>query len=145
MLVTSRRALGIDGEHELALVALELPAADADVAQAAGNAAVALFVDRARAVRADFHFGARNGATLVELVRALDGMPLAIELAASRVRSIAPAELLARLRSPARRASTCWPAPARSARSRRATRRCSGSSNGAGSSSAPTRRACSRH
>ncbi len=89
---------GIDGEHELAVAALELPAADADLAQAAGNAAVALFVDRARAVRADFHFGARNGATLIELVRALEGMPLALELAASRVRSIAPADLLARLR-----------------------------------------------
>ncbi len=98
IVVTSRRALGVDGEHELALVALELPAADMPVAEAAANAAVALFVDRARAVRADFHFGARNGATLVELVRALEGMPLAIELAASRVRSIAPTELLARLR-----------------------------------------------
>ena len=100
VVVTSRRALGIDGEHELAVAALELPSvdADADVGGAAGNAAVALFVDRARAVRADFHFGLRNGATLVELVRALEGMPLAIELAASRVRSIAPADLLARLR-----------------------------------------------
>ena len=98
LVVTSRRALGVDGEHELALAVLELPAVDADVASAAGNAAVALFVDRARAVRTDFHFGARNGATLVELVRALQGMPLAIELAASRVRSIAPADLLARLR-----------------------------------------------
>jgi hypothetical protein len=98
IVVTSRRALGVDGEHELAVVALELPPADLPVAEAASNAAVALFVDRARAVRADFHFGARNGATLVELVRALEGMPLAIELAASRVRSIAPADLLARLR-----------------------------------------------
>ena len=98
IVVTSRRALGVDGEHELAVVALELPPADVPVAEAASNAAVALFVDRARAVRADFHFGARNGATLIELVRALEGMPLAIELAASRVRSIAPADLLVRLR-----------------------------------------------
>ena len=100
VVVTSRRALGVDGEHELVVGALELPAADADAAGAAANAAVALFVDRARAVRADFHFGARNGATLVALVRELEGMPLAIELAASRVRSIAPAELLERLRGP---------------------------------------------
>ena len=98
VVVTSRRALGVDGEHELAVAALELPLADAEPSGVASNAAVALFVDRARAVRADFHFSARNGATLVELVRALDGMPLAIELAASRVRSIAPADLLARLR-----------------------------------------------
>ena len=98
IVVTSRRALGLDGERELAVAALELPAADADPGTAAGNPAIALFVERARAVRAEFHFSARNGAVLVELVRALDGMPLAIELAASRVRSIAPADMLARLR-----------------------------------------------
>ena len=97
VLVTSRRALALDGEHELAVAALALPAAGAYSSETASNPAVALFVDRARAVRADFHFGARNGSTLVELVRALDGMPLAIELAASRVRSIAPADMLARL------------------------------------------------
>ena len=97
VVATSRRALGLDGEREFAVSTLEVPAADADPG-AAANPAVALFVDRARAVRADFHFSARNGATLVELVRALDGMPLAIELAASRVRSIAPADLLTRLR-----------------------------------------------
>lgn len=98
VVVTSRRALGLDGEHELAVAALELPVVGADAGEAAGNPAIALFVERARAVRADFHFSARNGAVLVELVRALDGMPLAIELAASRVRSIAPADMLARLR-----------------------------------------------
>jgi predicted ATPase/tetratricopeptide (TPR) repeat protein len=98
VVVTSRRALGLDGERELAVAALELPGADADPGTAAANPAIALFVERARAVRADFHFSARNGAALVELVRALDGMPLAIELAASRVRSIAPADMLARLR-----------------------------------------------
>ncbi|MEQ1685603.1 MAG: hypothetical protein ABL916_18310 [Burkholderiaceae bacterium] len=96
VVVTSRRALGLDGERELVVAALELPPAGAD--NAAGNPAIALFIERARAVRADFHFSARNGAALVELVRALDGMPLAIELAASRVRSIAPADMLARLR-----------------------------------------------
>ena len=98
VVATSRRALGLDGEREFSVSTLEVPAADAELDSAAANPAVALFVERARAVRADFHFGARNGATLVELVRALEGMPLAIELAASRVRSIAPAELLARLR-----------------------------------------------
>lgn len=100
VVVTSRRALGLDGERELAVAALDLPPAggDADAGNAAGNPAIALFIERARAVRADFHFSSRNGAVLVELVRALDGMPLAIELAASRVRSIAPADMLARLR-----------------------------------------------
>ena len=98
IVVTSRRALGLDGEHEFAVAALQLPDRDAAIDSAAANPAVALFVERARAVRTDFHVGARNLATLVELVRVLEGMPLAIELAASRVRSMAPADMLARLR-----------------------------------------------
>ena len=96
--VTSRRALGLDGEREFALAALELPAEGTPWQVAARNPALALYVERAQAVRADFHLNARNGPVLVELVRALEGMPLAIELAASRVRSIAPAEMLERLR-----------------------------------------------
>jgi predicted ATPase len=100
LLATSRRALGLDGEQAFALAALELPAQESDLAQAAANPAVALFVERARAVRADFHLGERNAATLAALVRELEGMPLAIELAAARVRSIAPAQMLARLRQP---------------------------------------------
>jgi tetratricopeptide (TPR) repeat protein len=59
-----------------------------------------LVAERARAVRADFHLGARNVAAIAELVCALEGMPLAIELAASRVRSISPADMLLRLRGP---------------------------------------------
>lgn len=98
LLVTSRRALGLDGEREIAQGALPLPAPDADLASAAANPAVALFVERAQAVRADFHLGARNATTLVALVRELEGLPLAIELAASRARSVAPAEMLERLR-----------------------------------------------
>ena len=98
--VTSRRPLGLDGEREFAVAALDVPAADADPRLSASNAAVALFVERARAVRADFHFGPRNAAALVALVQALEGMPLAIELAASRVRSMAPADMLTRLCGP---------------------------------------------
>ena len=100
---TSRRALGLDGEHELAVAALALPdvhamaEAGAKLQEIAANPAVALFVARAQAVRADFHLSARNAATLVALVRELEGMPLALELAASRVRSISPQEMLARL------------------------------------------------
>ena len=98
VVVTSRRPLGLDGEREFPVAALEVPPSDADPGLAASNAAVALFAERARAVRADFHCGARNAATLVALVQALEGMPLAIELAASRVRSITPVDMLARLR-----------------------------------------------
>lgn len=97
LLVTSRRALGLDGERTFMQAPLPLPPADADLAAAAANPAVALFVERAQAVRADFHLGARNAATLVALVRTLEGLPLAIELAASRARSVAPAEMLRHL------------------------------------------------
>lgn len=100
VLATSRRPLSLDGEREVAAAALDLPPARATLAEAAGNPAVALFVERARAARADFHLSARNAPVLADLVRALEGMPLAVELAASRVRSIAPVEMLQRLRGP---------------------------------------------
>ena len=100
LLVTSRRTLGLDGEHGVPAEPLGLPAADASLAAAGANAAVALFVDRARAVRADFHLGERNHRAILALVRALGGLPLAIELAASRVRSFAPADMLTLLAAP---------------------------------------------
>ncbi len=98
LLVTSRRLLELDGEREIRVAPLALPAKDASLDDTAASPAVALFVDRARAARADFHLGPRNALVLAELVRALQGMPLAIELAATRVRSFTPAEMLARLR-----------------------------------------------
>ncbi|HSW05290.1 ATP-binding protein [Aquabacterium sp.] len=98
LLVTSRRALGLAGEQEFVLPPLPLPEPDAGD-EAALNPAVALFVDRARAVRADFHLSSRNRDAVIALVRLLEGMPLAIELAASRVRSVPPASLLALLQA----------------------------------------------
>jgi predicted ATPase/tetratricopeptide (TPR) repeat protein len=101
LLVSSRRALALDGECCVEAEPLPLPAqgggsdaASVPLAEAAASPAVALFVDRARAARADFHLGTRNQAAVVALVRRLGGLPLAIELAASRVRSFAPAEML---------------------------------------------------
>ncbi len=94
ILVTSRRALGIDGERALSVPALELPPQDLPLSRALSNPAVALFVDRARQVRADFHMGEGNRRAVLDLVRALEGLPLAIELAAPRVRSLAPARIL---------------------------------------------------
>jgi predicted ATPase len=99
MLVTSRRVLGLDGEREFAVQPLELPHAGLEPPQAALNPCVALFVDRARATRADFHVGARNAAAVVDLVQLLEGLPLAIELAAARVRSLTPAAMAALLRT----------------------------------------------
>lgn len=97
LLVTSRRALGLDGETEFVLAPLALPEGDLAIDAAAANPAVALFVDRARAARTDFHLSERNRATLLALARVLEGLPLAIELAASRIRSVAPAQMLAHL------------------------------------------------
>ena len=94
LLVTSRRALNLDGEVSVSADPLALPTADAALPGAGASAAVALFVDRARAVRADFHLTARNHSAVVALVRSLQGMPLAIELAASRVRSFSPADMV---------------------------------------------------
>jgi predicted ATPase len=97
-LVTSRRPLGIDGEHAFVLEHLPLPALEAPLAEVASSPAVQLFIDRARAHRADFAVSAGNRGALVALVRWLEGLPLAIELAASHARTLGPAELLALLR-----------------------------------------------
>lgn len=99
ILVTSRRALGVDGERALAVPALALPARQASLSlpEALDNPAVALFVDRAQQVRAAFHLNEQNKAATLELVHALEGLPLAIELAASRVRSLSPSRILALL------------------------------------------------
>ncbi len=100
LLLTSRRALALDGEQELHLDPLPTPAPGAGPEQALASPAVQLFVARARATRADFHLHAGNVAALVELARVLDGLPLALELAAARVRTQPPARLLALLRQP---------------------------------------------
>ena len=103
LLVTSRRVLGLDGEREIAIQPLALPALGGvpslPLTEAAINPALALFADRARAVRADFRIEPGNLAALVEIVHLLEGMPLAIELAAARVRSIAPASMVELLRA----------------------------------------------
>ena len=101
VLVTSRRLLDLDGEAAFALEGLSLPARDIDAVSAAGTSAVALFLDRARAAKESFDPDPENLAAVAELVRLLAGMPLAIELAASRMRALAPIELLQRLRNQA--------------------------------------------
>lgn len=93
LLVTTRRVLALDGERCVAAEPLALPGAEPSLAAVTASPAAALFVDRARAARADFHLSERNHAAIAELVGALHGMPLAIELAASRVRSLGVAEM----------------------------------------------------
>jgi predicted ATPase len=99
-LATSRRPLGLDGEREFHMAGLPLPAPDAPAQELARNPAVALFVDRARAHRPDFHLTPANQVGLVALLRWLEGLPLAIELAAARSRALAPGDMLALLRRP---------------------------------------------
>ena len=98
LLVTSRQALRVAGEHEYPVAPLAQSSPSAAVAEAAAAPAVALFVDRARAVRPDFGLTAANLDDVAAVCRVLDGLPLAIELAAACLRLLSPAQLHARLR-----------------------------------------------
>jgi predicted ATPase/class 3 adenylate cyclase len=97
ILVTSREGLGIDGERILAVPSLGAPAAGSGVADIAAADAVQLFVERARAVKDDFVLTERNADAVAQVCRQLDGVPLALELAAARVRAMNPRDLAARL------------------------------------------------
>jgi len=96
LLVTSRAVLHLTGEHEFPVVPLALPGEGDDEAAAREASAVALFVARAQAAKRDFELSAENVADVVALCGALDALPLAIELAAARVKILSPGELLAR-------------------------------------------------
>lgn len=93
LLLTTRLTLQALPAFELELRPLPLPEHGQDLVTAARNPCVALFVDRARAARADFHLHGRNVDGLVAVCQALEGLPLAIELAASRVREHSPASI----------------------------------------------------
>lgn len=103
LLVTSRAPLHISNEREFPVTPLALP--DAKAAQTASAEtlsqcpAVALFVQRAAAVKPDFTLTDENAAPVAEICSRLDGLPLAIELAAARVKLLAPAAMRTRLAS----------------------------------------------
>lgn len=104
VLVTSRTLLRVNGEHNFELGPLGQPSgggvdnADAVPVEAARQSpAVALFVERSRAVRPDFELTDANVAAVVRICAALDGVPLALELAAARIRLLSPGLMLARL------------------------------------------------
>jgi predicted ATPase/DNA-binding SARP family transcriptional activator len=99
VLATSRTLLRLSGEQEYPLAPLPLPQPDAP-ADVLGNDALALFADRASAVDPHFVLGADNAPLIAQVVARLDGLPLAIELAAARLR-LFPLEELARRLSPA--------------------------------------------
>ncbi|SCF09954.1 Predicted ATPase [Micromonospora chaiyaphumensis] len=97
ILATSREPLGITGEALWLVEPLALPVGDADAGEIESSPAVQLLRDRAGAVRKDLGADARTLATMVRVCRALDGMPLAIELAAARLRTMSIDQLATRL------------------------------------------------
>ncbi len=100
ILATSRARLRVSWEHEVPLPPLALPdpAASSDPAALAECPAVALFLQRARAVKADFQLTADNAESVAQICRRLEGLPLAIELAAARIKLLSPQTMLQRLR-----------------------------------------------
>jgi predicted ATPase/class 3 adenylate cyclase len=98
-LVTSRSILNLYGEQEFAVPPLALPdpRSHADLALLSQYEAVALFIERARAAKPAFSITRETAPAVAEICVRLDGLPLAIELAASRIRMLEPAEILVRL------------------------------------------------
>ncbi len=97
ILVTSRQRLNLAGEREFPLLPLPTPE-HADAPECLMEfASVRLYVDRAQAARADFQLTARNAAAVAALCLRLEGLPLALELAASWAQTLSPAQMLARL------------------------------------------------
>jgi predicted ATPase/DNA-binding CsgD family transcriptional regulator len=102
LLVASRAALRLSGEHEFPVSPLTLPGLRQLVTSddLTHSAACTLFVHRARAIKSDFQVTEANARTIAEICLRLDGLPLAIELAAARIRLLSPQALLARLSQP---------------------------------------------
>ena len=99
ILATSRAPLGVAGEQEFPVLPLQVPPADApaDPSTIRAYDAVALLVARARAADPDFEVTAENAAAIAGITDRLDGLPLAIELGAGRLRALTPQSLLDRL------------------------------------------------
>ncbi len=99
VLATSRAPLHVRGEHLLMVEPLPLPPPESasSLTMLAQNEAVTLLVERARAVRPGFVVAEANATTVTELCRQLDGLPLAIELAAARLKLLPPDTLLAQM------------------------------------------------
>jgi predicted ATPase/DNA-binding CsgD family transcriptional regulator len=99
VVTTSREPLQVAGEHVVAVPPLELPLGNGEepLGRLRQNEAVALFIERAAAASGAFELSVSNRATVVSICRRLDGLPLAIELAAVRTRSLSPEQILDRL------------------------------------------------
>lgn len=101
-LVTSRAALHLSGEYEFQVPPLHLPDLESlpPVSDLMHCASVALFTQRAMAAKSDFSLTDRNARAVAEICTRLDGLPLAIELAAARIKLLPPQAMLVRLESP---------------------------------------------
>jgi non-specific serine/threonine protein kinase len=97
LVVTSREALGVDGEQIIAVRPLSLPALGSTIEVALTAEAVQLFIGRAQLVMPEFAVTDQNVESVVEICRRLDGIPLAIELAAARLRVLSVGEIRDRL------------------------------------------------
>jgi predicted ATPase/class 3 adenylate cyclase len=97
ILATSREGLGIEGERLVPVPPLAVPGSDADLTAITQAEAVRLFAERSAAVKPDFAVTTQNAAAVAAAVRRLDGIALAIELAAARIAAMTPAELDRRL------------------------------------------------
>ena len=97
VLASSREPLHVSGERVFPVPPLELPDTEGGWDAIAANEAVGLFVERAQAIRPDFELTHANAPAVAAICRTLDGLPLAIELAAARIVLFPPAALLARL------------------------------------------------
>jgi predicted ATPase/DNA-binding CsgD family transcriptional regulator len=115
VLATSREPLRLRWEHQVRVPPLEVPDAGRDIARDAADvpAAVALFVERARAADASFALTHDNAEAVADLVRRLDGLPLAIEVVAAWSQLLTPAQLLVWLEQPTLASWEMWDVPER--------------------------------
>ena len=98
VVATSRERLGVGGEHVWPVLPLGVPPPTAGEGEIKASPAVALFLDRVRAARADFRLDDANIDDVAEICRGLDGLPLALEIAAARVGALTAHDLAQRLR-----------------------------------------------
>jgi predicted ATPase len=97
LLATSREPLGVPGESVLEVAPLSLPGRHAKIQELEQADAVRLFVERAKAIRDDLELDEATLRAIAEVCARLDGLPLALELAAARLRTLSPAEIAERL------------------------------------------------
>ena len=100
VLVSSQAALHVGAEQEFALAPLSVPSGEqvaAEPSAIAASPSVRLFVERARAVRPDFSLDSSNARSVMDICAQLDGLPLAIELAAAQIKLLSPAAILERI------------------------------------------------